>query len=226
MKAHRWIILLSILLCVASVFLACFFNFTKAKLDLIDADFWINLLLGTSASCLIVIVTTFVNYIDLREKALNTIITHIVKTQTHYEDVRLLVNPRNANAFNGDIPAYKEEKLFSEVKQLIVNVLWIPRSERASWYTSVIKPPNAIFSTHLQRVEFDYVKTCSDLLKVCYDYWDCYCKRQRNSNERSAEDSRFESGCLTELIRFFYREIDFITYSNVYLDLVSAKKNR
>lgn len=223
MKAHRWTVFLSILLSITSLFFAFCFSFSYIKLESNVSDFLSSLLLGVFASGLIVATTTLLSYLDLKEKSRNTLISRIIKTQTHYEDVRILVNPRNISTYNGEIPALSEEKLFREVKELITNILWTPRSERISWYTSALKPPNSIFSTHLQKVEFEYTKTCSDLFKLCYAYWDCYCKSQRNATGELVVNSHFESGCRTELVRFFYREVDFISYSNVYLDLVKKK---
>ena len=224
MKTHRTTTLIVITVCVISLILArIFYSFYSHKSEL-DNNFYYSLFLGIFTSGIVVLVTSFVGYKIEKEKSTKDLIARITKLKTHYEDVRILVNPRNISIFDGNLPRIDENILFREVKQLLTNVLWTPRSDRISWHASTRKPPNITFSTYFQRTEFDFIKTCSELHEVCYAYWDCYRKNQRASNGDFIINSHFESGCRTDLIRFFYRETDFPTYLNTYLDLLTGKK--
>ena len=225
MKTHRITTLIVTIVCVISLILARIsFSFYSYKSDLND-NFYYPLFLGIFTSGMVVLVTSLVGYKIEKEKSTKDLIARITKLKTHYEDVRIRVNPRNICNFDGNLPRIDEDKLFREVKQLLTNVLWTPRSERISWYTSTRKPPNIILSTRFQRTEFDFIKTCSELHEVCYAYWDCYRRNQRTDDGNFNVNSHFESGCRTNLIRFFYRETDFPTYLNTNLDLLTKNRN-
>lgn len=225
MKTHRLIIIISGLLCLILLFLSwvCFARYSENEWRYYE--FLYTLSLGVFTSSLVVLITSILSCSIARERAISSIVARVIKIQRHYENVLILVNPPNRKSEDEHVtfPNIETQEFLKAVSRLQTALLWAPRSERIAWFSSS-KPPNITFSTHLQRVEFGFVKSCFLLLDLCNNYLNCHRKSLNISEGNQGKNNPCISGCLVGLVNFF-TENDFISASNDYLKLIIGKKN-
>lgn len=225
MKTHRWIIFVSVILCVLSLVLSLFFYDPISSKTSPFRSFTSALFMGVFSSGIVVILTSLLSYFVQRGKAVNALVARIVKIQSKFGKVhRKILEMRDATS-EQNASNIRDKDLMELIDKLRIALLWTPRNERISWYTSSKIPPNQVFSTHLQRLEFAFVNKSIELINICDDYWSCYNNSRATSPEtqNSGENRNLVSGCRSTVINYFLSDNNFICASNDYLGYIKDR---